>query len=164
MAKAAREHHYEVKVEWTGNHGTGTTDYRAYGRDHTISAGSKPNIGGSSDPAFRGDNTRWNPEDLLVAALSACHMLWYLHLCSVNGIAVAEYIDNAYGCMVEDPNTGGHFTKVILVPSVTVHAADDVELALRLHRDAHAKCFIANSVNFPVEVRPVINRGGETKA
>jgi len=164
VAKAAREHHYEVEVKWTGNHGSGTTNYRAYGRDHTISAPMKPSIGGSSDPAFLGDNTRWNPEDLLVAALSSCHMLWYLHLCSVNGIAVTEYIDKAHGMMVEDANAGGRFTKVVLVPSVTVRVTDDIDLALSLHHKAHAKCFIANSINFPIEIRPIIERGGETTA
>jgi len=158
MAGDNGEHTYEVSVEWTGNRGEGTSSYRAYGRDHTIGAGAKPPIPGSSDLAFRGDAARWSPEDLLVAALSACHKLWYLHLCSVNGIAVLTYRDEAVGTMVEDAATGGRFTRVVLRPRVTVRPGDDTELATRLHHDAHTKCFVANSVNFPVEHEPTIVR------
>src|SRR5690348_899974 len=125
MPPSSREHLYRVAIEWTGNRGTGTSDYGAYGRDHTIRAGAKPPIPGSSDPAFRGDAARWNPEDLLVAALSACHKLWYLHLCAVNGVAVLAYRDEAIGSMVEDTATGGHFTRVVLRPHVTVRPSDD---------------------------------------
>lgn len=158
MAGGTGEHTYKVAVEWTGNHGTGTSDYRAYGRNHTISAGTKPSIPGSSDPAFRGDAARWNPEDLVVAALSTCHKLWYLHLCAVNGIAVLAYRDEAVGTMMEDTAVGGRFTRVVLRPRVTIRPGDDATLAERLHADAHAKCYVANSVNFPVEHEPVIER------
>ena len=152
------EHTYVVTVEWTGNRGAGTSDYRAYGRDHTISAGAKAPIHGSSDPAFRGDTARWNPEELMVAALSACHKLWYLHLCAVHGVGVLAYRDEAVGTMVEDADGGGRFTRVVLRPRVMVRPTDDIELAIRLHHDAHAKCFVANSVNFPVEHEPVVDR------
>jgi organic hydroperoxide reductase OsmC/OhrA len=156
-AGVPRHHVYEVAVEWTGHRGTGTSDYRAYGRDHDISAGAKPPIPGSADPAFSGDGLRWNPEDLVVAALAACHKLWYLHLCSVRGITVLAYRDEAVGTMAEDDATGGgRFTKVLLRPHVTVSPGDDVALAERLHADAHARCFVANSVNFPVLHAPVI--------
>ena len=158
MAKQGNEHHYNVAVEWLGNRGTGTSDYRSYGREHVISAGEKPTIPGSSDPAFRGDPARWNPEDLLVASLSACHKLWYLHFCSVNGIAVLAYQDNAIGTMAEDRGGSGRFTEVVLCPRVTVRASDDAALAERLHHDAHAACFIANSVNFRVRHEPSIER------
>lgn len=156
MAGSGKEHRYEVIVEWTGNRGTGTSDYRAYGRDHTLRAAGKPVIEGSSDPAFRGDPSRWNPEDLLVASLAACHKLWYLHLAAVNGIAVTAYTDTASGLMIEEPATGGRFSEVVLRPVVTVRSGDDAILALRLHADAHAKCFIANSVRFPVRHEPTI--------
>jgi organic hydroperoxide reductase OsmC/OhrA len=149
MAKN-REHRYQVTVEWSGNRGTGTSNYSSYSRDHEITAVGKTSISGSSDPAFRGDKTRWNPEELLVASLSACHKLWYIHLCAVAGIAVLAYRDEALGTMVEDEVTGGHFTSVVLRPHVTVREEDDTELALQLHHDAHAKCYVANSVNFPV--------------
>jgi len=152
------EHTYQVLVEWTGDRGTGTSDYRAYGRDHTVSAGAKPPIAGSSDPAFRGDAARWNPEELLLAAVSACHKLWYLHLCAVNGITVRAYRDQATGTMVEDAATGGRFTGAVLHPRVTIGPNDDSALAVRLHHDAHAKCFVANSVNFPIVVEPEIER------
>jgi organic hydroperoxide reductase OsmC/OhrA len=150
-----RQHTYSVTVDWTGNRGPGTSAYGSYARDHTISAGTKPEIAGSSDPTFRGDPGRWNPEELLVAAISACHQLWYLHLCADVGIAVLSYRDQAQGTMVEDP-AGGKFTRVMLRPQVTVRPNDDLELAKRLHRDAHTKCYIANSVNFPIECDPDI--------
>jgi organic hydroperoxide reductase OsmC/OhrA len=148
-----KQHTYEVTVDWTGNRGPGTSAYDTYARDHTISAGAKPDIAGSSDPAFRGDPARWNPEELLVAAISACHKLWYLHLCADAGIAVLSYCDHAQGTMVEDP-AGGMFAHVVLRPQVTVRPGDDMELARRLHHDAHSKCYIANSVNFPIECEP----------
>lgn len=161
MADQRKEHQYNIAVEWLGNRGAGTSDYRSYGREHSINAGDKPTIPGSSDPAFRGDAVRWNPEDLLVASLSACHKLWYLHFCSINGIAVLAYQDNAIGTMAEDTNGSGRFTGVVLSPRVTVRASDDAALAERLHHDAHAACFIANSVNFPVRHEPLIERQAE---
>lgn len=153
---AAGTHRYQVAVTWTGNRGSGTSDYRAYGRDHTISVTGKPDLHGSADPAFRGDAACWNPEELFVAALSACHQLWYLHLCADAGIGVLAYRDDAIGTMVEHPTTGGQFTRVVLRPHVTLRPGDDAAAALRLHHDARAKCFIANSVNFPVEHAPTI--------
>jgi organic hydroperoxide reductase OsmC/OhrA len=147
-----KEHHYSVIVEWTGNTGTGTSTYRSYERRHEITAGSeKPAIPASSDPAFRGDRERWNPEELLVAALSSCHQLAYLHLCAVAGVVVVEYVDHAEGVMAETPDGGGHFVRVVLRPKVTVAPGSDKAKALELHHEAHAECFIANSVNFPVE-------------
>jgi organic hydroperoxide reductase OsmC/OhrA len=146
---ADKTHHYQTRTVWTGNTGTGTSGYHAYERAHEISAAGKPVIAGSSDPAFRGDAARYNPEDLLVASLSACHMLWYLHLCADSGIVVTAYADDAQGMMVETEDTGGHFTEVVLRPVVTI-AAGDSELAMRLHHRAHELCFIANSMNFPV--------------
>jgi len=148
----AKTHHYPVAVEWTGNTGTGTSGYRTYERRHEISAGAeKPTIPGSSDPAFRGDRARWNPEELLVASISACHQLWYLHLCAEAGIAVLAYVDHAEGVMEAAADGSGCFRRVILRPKVAVAAGSDVVKARELHDAAHAKCFIANSVNFPVE-------------
>jgi organic hydroperoxide reductase OsmC/OhrA len=115
-------------------------------------------IPGSSDPAFRGDATRYNPEDLMVASLSTCHMLWYLHLCAVNKIVVLDYEDNAQGTREEAADGGGRFVEVTLRPQITITAESDLTTATRLHHDAHEKCFIANSVNFPVGCEPVIRR------
>jgi organic hydroperoxide reductase OsmC/OhrA len=151
-----REHRYSVTVTWTGNGGTGTSGYRDYARAHEISAEGKPAIGASSDPAFRGDRTRWNPEELLVAALSSCHQLFYLHLCADAGIVVVEYVDHAEGWMEETPDGSGQFTRVVLRPKVTVAAGSDVAKAKELHHEAHAKCFIARSVTFPVENEPEV--------
>ena len=153
-----REHRYSVTVTWTGNTGTGTSTYRSYERAHEISAEGKPAIGASSDPVFRGDRTRWNPEELLVAALSSCHQLWYLHLCADAGIVVVEYVDHAEGVMEETPDGAGQFARVMLRPTVTISAGDAAR-AKELHHEAHAKCFIARSVNFPVECEPEIAVG-----
>ncbi len=148
----SRQHHYRIDLSWTGNRGEGTANYRAYGRDHLISAPGKPPMAGSSDPSFRGDADRYNPEELLVASLSACHMLWYLHVCAVEGIVVVDYRDDAAGVMVESADGGGRFESVTLRPRVTLaaHCADRQAQAERLHAAASDKCFIANSVNFPV--------------
>ncbi|MGS1010550.1 OsmC family protein [Achromobacter anxifer] len=150
------EHRYNVTVDWTGNTGSGTSSYAAYSRDHLIRAAGKPDVPGSSDPAFRGDPARWNPEDMLVASLSACHKLWYLHLCAVEGVTVEAYRDEAEGVMVEDRERGGAFSAVTLRPEVTIRAGDDAALAAELHERAHHFCYIANSVNFPVRCEPRI--------
>jgi organic hydroperoxide reductase OsmC/OhrA len=150
-----RRHRYAATVEWTGNLGKGTGSYRAYSRDHAISVEGKPTIVGSSDPVFRGDAARHNPEDLLVSALSACHMLSYLHLCAVSGIVVTAYADHAAGEMRETADGGGRFTAVVLRPRVRISAGDP-DLAKALHEKAHDLCFIASSVNFPVKCEPEI--------
>lgn len=155
-AKPAREHRYACVVRWTGNAGTGTSAYRDYRRDHEIAAGSKPVIPGSSDPAFRGDRARWNPEELLVASLSACHQLWYLHLCADAGVVVTAYEDHAEGVLAEEANGGGRMTRVVLRPKVTISANSDAGLAKSLHAKAHAMCFIARSMNFPVTHEPTV--------
>jgi organic hydroperoxide reductase OsmC/OhrA len=153
------KHTYSVTIRWTGNNGTGTSGYRDYARNHDISAAGKPGIAASSDAAFRGDRTRWNPEELLVAALSSCHQLAYLHLCAVAGIVVVDYSDQAEGVMEETADGGGRFTRVALRPKVTV-VGGDLAKAEQLHHEAHAKCFIANSVNFPVDHKAEIVAGG----
>ena len=145
-----REHHYNAGITWTGNRGTGTSASTDYDRSHTISVHGKPDILGSSDVAFRGDITKYNPEDMLVISLSVCHMLWYLHLCADAGVVVTAYHDQAVGAMTEVPGGGGHFTSVILHPHITLSDPSKAELADSLHAKAHEKCFIANSVNFPV--------------
>jgi organic hydroperoxide reductase OsmC/OhrA len=152
-------HHYRVTVTWTGNRGQGTRTYTAYGRDHVIEAAGKPAIPGSSDPAFRGDPARWNPEELLLASLSACHKLWYLHVCTVAGLNVLTYQDAAEATMIEDATGAGRFTQVILHPTITFAPGADLAKAEALHHDAHRHCFIANSVNFPVLCEPVLTVG-----
>jgi len=151
-----RTHRYDTVVTWTGDRGTGTSGYRDYSRDHDVSAADCAVIAGSSDPAFRGDPARWNPEQLLVASLSQCHLLWYLHLCAEAGIVVTGYVDRAQGTMAEH-GRGGRFTGVVLRPEVTVTSPDMVDAALRLHDDAHEACYVASSVNFPVTHEPRIH-------
>lgn len=151
------QHHYTINTTWTGNTGGGTITYKGYERSHDISAPGKPTIAGSSDPAFRGDASRYNPEELLVAALSTCHMLSYLHVCAVAGIVVVEYKDQASGTMEETSNGSGHFTEVVLHPVVTITDASRTEEANQLHHRAHELCFIANSCNFPIKHEPVCN-------
>ncbi|MFC4604595.1 OsmC family protein [Rhodococcus kronopolitis] len=150
-----REHRYDLTVTWTGNVGKGTADPGAYDRDHVVSAPGKPDLPGSSDPSFRGESSRWNPEELLVASLSQCHMLWFLGLAAAAGVVVTGYVDHPNGTMTEEPGGAGQFAEVTLRPEVTVPAstgsATDVRDRLdALHHRAHEMCFIARSVNFPV--------------
>ncbi len=151
----AKDHKYHLQIEWTGNTGVGTREYKSYERSHTISSEGKPTLQGSADPAFLGDLHAWNPEDLLVAALSSCHMLSYLHLCTVAGIVVLSYQDDAEGTMSLESGVG-RFTNVTLHPTVTISDASKSDLAHQLHEKAHKQCFIANSVNFAVESQPAI--------
>jgi organic hydroperoxide reductase OsmC/OhrA len=144
-------------VRWTGDRGQGTTSYTAYTRDHEITAAApgKATILGSSDPAFRGDPARWSSEELFIAAISACHKLWYLHLCAAAGVTVTEYVDRASGVMIEAADGAGHFTSVTLRPEIVLTCVGDIGKARALHRDAHQKCFVANSIKTPVAVEPV---------
>jgi organic hydroperoxide reductase OsmC/OhrA len=151
----AQRHHYRVDVEWTGNLGAGTQSYRGYRRDHTIHVVGKPVLAASSDPTFHGDAARYNPEDLLLAALSSCHMLSYLHMANVAGVVVTAYVDAAEGTL-ETAGNGGRFVEVVLRPVVTISAGSDPTKAAAAHADAHHACFIANSVNFPVRCEPRI--------
>jgi organic hydroperoxide reductase OsmC/OhrA len=147
-------HQYQVSLRWLGNRGSGTSGYRNYDRTHEVLGTGKTPIPGSSDPAFRGEADRWNPEELLVAALSQCHMLAYLHLASSAGVVVTEYTDTASGTLALDTGGAGHFTSAVLRPVVTVTQPAMRERAQELHDDAHALCFIARSVNFPVAHQP----------
>jgi organic hydroperoxide reductase OsmC/OhrA len=156
---SGKTHTYTCALTWTGNTGAGTASYRAYSRDHVFSGAGKPDLPGSSDPAFRGDARRYNPEELLVASLASCHMLWYLHLCADAGVTVLAYSDAPVGTMVEDPRKGGYFTKVTLHPKVTIAKGGDAAKARDLHKGAHEKCYVANSVNFPVGCEPEIVSG-----
>ena len=150
----SKQHHYQLNIKWTGNNGTGTSNYKAYERSHTISINNKPDIFASSDAPFFGDTTKHNPEDFLLASLSSCHMLWYLHVCADAGIIVVDYVDNPTGIMLQTDTGGGHFTEVILNPMVTVTENSMIEKANDLHKKAHEKCFIANSVSFEVKCNP----------
>ncbi len=150
------EHRYSVTSVWTGDRGTGTSGYRDYDRSVTLSVEGKPDLLASSDKPFRGDRSRWNPEDLLVAALSECHLLSYLHACVTAGVVVTAYEDEAHGLMVEDGKGGGAFAEVVLRPRVMVADASMTDAATAAHHQAHEWCFIANSVNFPVRVEPVV--------
>jgi len=149
-----RHHNYSSNIQWTGNNGEGTLNYGAFERSYTISIENKLDILGSSDPSFMGDDTKHNPEELLVASIAACHMLWYLHLCSQAGIVVKDYVDKATGIMVETLEGGGCFTEVELNPIVKVSESSMIEKANELHKKANELCFIANSVNFKVLHRP----------
>jgi organic hydroperoxide reductase OsmC/OhrA len=152
-----REHRYGIETRWTGNLGSGTSAYAAYSRNHELSAPEKAaTIPGSSDPAFRGDRTRYNPEELLLGALSACHMLWVLHLCADAGIVVTGYIDSAEGVMAEHADGSGEFTRVVLKPRVTLADGSRAEEAFEIHHKAHAVCALARSMRFEVVCQPEI--------
>lgn len=153
-------HRYQIRLDWTGNRGTGTSGYRDYDRSHQVRASGKEMITGSADPQFRGDPGHWNPEELLVAALAQCHLLSYLHVAVEAGVVVTGYADEAVGTMQLNRDGSGEFTEVVLRPRVRVAAAEMVEPAQRLHERAHSLCFIARSVNFPVRHEPVAEVGG----
>lgn len=143
------KHEFVAHIDWKGASNGPTMDYKNYSRDYDISIEGRPVIKGSADPVFLGTDDRYNPEDLLVASLSACHLLSYLALCARKNVAVTSYKDDAWGKM-EMKDGKLRFTEVILRPVVTVSATSDLEKAVHLHHDAHETCFIANSVNFPV--------------
>lgn len=147
-------HEYAVTVEWTGNRGPGTTSYRAYGRDHVVRAAGVPDLLASADSTFHGDRARWNPELLLLAALSECHMLSYLHVATRHEVVVSGYRDRARGVLRLNPNGSGQFTAAVLHPDVQLVDEAQRALADRLHDEAHDLCFIARSVNFDVSVEP----------
>jgi organic hydroperoxide reductase OsmC/OhrA len=151
-----KEHHYALKITWTGNKGTGTSHYSAYERKHLIEIINKEAIEASSDTPFRGDGSKHNPEDFLLASLSSCHMLWYLHLCADAGIIVIAYTDEPSGTLSLHENGSGSFTNVILKPKITVKNKEMVENAKLLHDKANRMCFIANSINFKVHHQPEI--------
>ena len=150
----SRMHRYRMTTIWIGNRGEGTRGYKNYDRNHIVRIEGKHDLNCSSDPAFRGDPTKYSPEELLVSSLSGCHMLWYLHLCAANGVIVTDYVDEATGTMRENPDGSGEFIEVILSPRVTVLESSMVEKATSLHHDANRMCFIARSMNFPVRHTP----------
>jgi len=150
-------HRYQIATKWSGNLGSGTSEYKAYSRDYEIVGPEKAGaILGSSDPAFRGDASRYNPEDLLVSAVSACHMLWVLHLCADSGIVVVDYSDQAIGEMLEHPDGSGEFTLVTLYPKMTITDGSRVQDAIKVHEEANRVCALARSVRFPVKHEPAI--------
>ncbi|MBO6523173.1 MAG: OsmC family protein [Balneolaceae bacterium] len=145
-----KKHNYQATIEWTGNKGEGTSDYKSYERSHSININGKSVIEASSDPSFRGDPSKHNPEELFLASLSSCHMLWFLHLCTVAGVIVTDYVDKALGTMLEEKDGKGRFTEVILNPEVTVTEERMATKLDSIHQKANKMCFIANSCNFPV--------------
>jgi len=145
-----KKHHYKSNLKWTGNSGKGTSDYKSYKRSYHVEVEGKPILEGSSDPAFRGDATMYNPEELFLSSLSSCHMLWYLHLCSVNDVIVLEYSDEAKGVMVENEDGSGQFENVTLFPKVVVQKESMIGQAKALHQQANEMCFIANSCTFEI--------------
>jgi organic hydroperoxide reductase OsmC/OhrA len=151
---AGRTHSYQTNLRWVG---AGVAPFQKHDRSYEIECEGKPTLLGSSDQTFRGNRGRWNPEDLLVASLSACHHLWYMGLCAAAGIEVKAYEDAAEGEMVEEKiGERGQFTRVTLRPRVTLARGADKAKAKELHHAAHESCFIARSVNFPVHCEPTI--------
>ncbi len=150
-----KEHHYKLTAKWHGNKGTGTSGIRDYDRSHTVSIANKPELQLTTDNPAVGDKTKLNPEDLLVSALSSCHMLSYLYVCALEGVVVTDYVDHATGIMVEEAKGGGQFKEVTLNPIVRVADPSMIEKANELHHKAHEICYIANSVNFEVKCNPI---------
>lgn len=151
-----KTHQYQSLIKWTGNKGKGTNSYASYERSYEVIAESKPTLHGSADPAFRGDATTHNPEDLFLASISSCHMLWYLHFCSENKITVVDYQDSAAASMKVTKEGKGYFKEAVLKPQVVILEKEKAELAQSLHQKANEYCFIANSCNFPISHKPSI--------
>lgn len=156
-----RKHRYNLTTTWTGDNGSGTSSYHAYDRSYTISIPGKPDISGSSDPAFHGDGSKYNPEEMFLASVSSCHALWYLHLCAAAGITVVSYADAATGVMQEREDGSGCFTEITLHPHVVITDKSAIKTATELHGQANQFCFIANSCNFPIHHQPVITTDPE---
>ncbi len=148
------QHNYKLKAEWTGNKGTGTSHVRTYDRSHTVSMEGKPDLHLTTDNKQVGDQSKLNPEDLLVASIASCHMLSYLYLCSMEGVNITAYEDQATGIMIEKASGGGSFQSVTLNPVFTVAEESMKDKAIALHHKAHEICYIANSVNFEVNCNP----------
>jgi organic hydroperoxide reductase OsmC/OhrA len=146
------QHDYTARVAWTGNRGAGTQTYRGYDRTWNIATPGKPVVACSNDPLLGGDPTLPNPEDLLLASLAACHMLWYLHLASKAGVVVTGYTDDPLGVGESEADGTGRFVKAVLRPQIELAAGSDLAVADAIHGRIHAHCFIARLVNFPVEV------------
>lgn len=144
------QHDYVSRIEWTGNRGQGTRTYRGYDRTWNVVIPGKPTIACSNDPLLGGNPALHNPEDLLLSALAACHMLWYLHLASSAGLTVMAYTDDPIGIGESTPDGAGRFVEAVLRPCITLAAGDSVAEADRIHREIHRVCFVARSVNFPV--------------
>ncbi|MFZ1559702.1 MAG: OsmC family protein [Saprospiraceae bacterium] len=150
----AHEHNYKITTEWTGNKGDGNKNVRTYDRSHTVSIQGKPELFLTTDNAAVGDKSKLNPEDLLVSAISSCHMLSYLYVCAMEGIVITSYTDQATGIMIENASGGGSFNVVTLNPVFYVADESMIEKAIELHHKAHEICYIANSVNFEVKCNP----------
>lgn len=150
-------HRYTATTTWTGNTGSGTATYRGYARDHDIAIQGKPTLEGSADAAFRGNAGRWNPEDALLGSISACHMLWFLHLATDAGWVVETYQDAAEAVMDMNSDGSGQFSSATLHPSVTISKGDPALLEA-LHHKAHEMCFIARSLNFEITCEPSVTQ------
>lgn len=151
------QHNYKLAVKWTGNQGSGTSNFKDFERSYSVIIENKLPIFGSSDPEFRGDKTKHNPEELLLAAVSSCHMLWYLHLCLEAKIVIIDYVDNATGILQEFENGNGKFTSITLNPCIIVTEKSMIEKAFELHKKANEFCFVSNSLNIEVAHLPIIN-------
>jgi organic hydroperoxide reductase OsmC/OhrA len=152
-----KQQRYQLTVKWTGNTGNGTANISSYERSHEVIIKGKQKLRCSSDSNYNGDKSKNNPEDLLLASLSSCHMLWFLHFCAIEGVVVIDYVDNAEGKMIQTTNGAGYFTEAVLNPQVTVLNKAMINKANELHKKASEFCFIANSVKFPVYQRPITN-------
>lgn len=146
-------HSYRLDLAWTGNLSTGTSGYREYSRDVLARSAGMPDLELSADRPFRGDPSRWNPEVLLLAALSECHLLSLLHVAVTHAVTVTAYTD-APQAWLEQEGIGGHFSRALLRPRVTITDPAHRVLMPQLHEEAARACFIASSVNFPVDHEP----------
>lgn len=152
----SKTQNYKLDLSWQGNHGAGTMTHTSYDRNFTTHEGSRPPVLGSSHPAFRGNSERYCPEELLLASLSSCHMLWYLHMCAAHEVVVLEYHDHPVMEMEVKEFGNGDIRSATLSPVVRIASEDQREQAMAMHQRAHQSCFIAKAVNFEIILKPKI--------
>ena len=150
-------HAFETHLRWPADPAQALPPAPAFSRNSVLSAPGKKEVAGSAPAVFGGDAARYNPEELLLMALSECHMLTYLAVAAKRNLSILAYEDRATGTLGLGTNgiKSGPLGKmsmqqVTLRPRVTVAKGTDLAEALAIHERAHANCFIANSVNFPV--------------
>lgn len=144
-----KKFHFKVQTQWQKGQ-------LENAKSHVAAIASKVDLQISAAHQFKGDATKHNPEDLLLSALSSCHMMSYFYVCQQHGIDLVDYHDNATGILELRSDLSGGFSRVELNPIVTIATGTDKSLAMDLHKKAHELCFIANSVNFEVVITAVI--------
>ncbi len=135
---------FKVQAKWSSKN---ALDVSINGKTHQVFIDDKSPLTVSAAKAFKGDETKYNPEDLLLSALASCHMMSYFYVCAQNGIELIDYKDEAVGVLELKADGSGAFTSVVLNPVVTISKSEMIDKAVSLHKEAHSICFIAHPCN-----------------